>query len=421
MQKPKVYFKTFGCRTNLFDTQVMINSLKDFHKTNYEEDSDIVVVNSCTVTNGADSGVRNYINRLQNEGKKIYFTGCGVDTQGKNLFDKGLVFGVFGHSLKESINDLLKKQHNFFFKGDNESLDSNIVSDFSGKSRAFIKIQEGCNFACSYCIIPQVRGKARSFELTKIIEQIKILCDNGFSEFVLTGTNMGSWGIDKNEKLSQLIESICDIDEVKRLRLGSLEPSQIDSSFLSALQNQKIERHLHIALQHTSPTMLKIMNRQNIFKNDLELFTKLQKMGFALGSDYIVGHPGESEEIWNEAMTNFKLLNLTHIHSFIYSKRDGTRSSTLKDTINGNISKERKKQIEEIVNQNNYNFRKDIQTLKKPLKVLIETSKENGDSYISHGFDEYYNKIEITSKNKLDKWITINDFVAKNEGNYAEI
>ena len=103
----KVFFKTFGCRTNAFDTQVMINVLKDFIQTPYEEDSDIVVVNSCTVTNGADSGVRNYINRLQNEGKKIYFTGCGVQTQGKALLDKGLVSGVFGHSHKENINALL--------------------------------------------------------------------------------------------------------------------------------------------------------------------------------------------------------------------------------------------------------------------------------------------------------------------------
>lgn len=100
MQKPKVFFKTFGCRTNLFDTQVMIYSLKDFSQTPYEEDSDIIVVNSCTVTNGADSGVRNYINRLQNEGKKIFFTGCGVKTQGQELLQKGLIIGAFGHSYK---------------------------------------------------------------------------------------------------------------------------------------------------------------------------------------------------------------------------------------------------------------------------------------------------------------------------------
>ena len=187
----KVFFKTFGCRTNTFDTQVMINALKDFIPTPYEEDSDIVVVNSCTVTNGADSGVRNYINRLQNEGKKIYFTGCGVQTQGKMLLDKGLVSGVFGHSHKENINALLNKQTHFFLEDDLESLDDKILSDFVGRSRAFIKIQEGCDFQCSYCIIPSVRGRARSFPLSKIVQQVERLSDKGFSEFILTGTNNG--------------------------------------------------------------------------------------------------------------------------------------------------------------------------------------------------------------------------------------
>ena len=228
----KVFFKTFGCRTNTFDTQVMINALKDFIPTPYEEDSDIVVVNSCTVTNGADSGVRNYINRLQNEGKKIYFTGCGVQTQGKALLDKGLVSGVFGHSHKENINALLSKQTQFFLEDDLESLENEILSDFVGRSRAFIKIQEGCDFACAYCIIPSVRGRARSFPLDKIVQQVERLGDKGFSEFILTGTNMGSWGKDFNLSIAKLVESFCVSPTLKRLRIGSLEPSQIGTPFL---------------------------------------------------------------------------------------------------------------------------------------------------------------------------------------------
>ena len=280
--KLKVFFKTFGCRTNLFDTQIMINSLKDFEVTPNEEISDIVVVNSCAVTNGAESAIRNYTNRLKNEGKRIYFTGCGVTTQGKALLDKGTVFAVFGHSLKENLNALLLQNQSFYLEGDLESLDSSIIGDFVGKSRAFIKIQEGCDFACSYCIIPSLRGKARSFTQDKILTQIQKLCDKGFSEFILTGTNLGSWGKEWGGHLSKLLHNLYLIKGIKRLRIGSLEPSQINEEFLEVIQNPLFERHLHIALQHTSPFMLKLMNRQNTFENDFKLFWRLNELGFAL-------------------------------------------------------------------------------------------------------------------------------------------
>ena len=419
----KVFFKTFGCRTNAFDTQVMINVLKDFIQTPYEEDSDIVVVNSCTVTNGADSGVRNYINRLQNEGKKIYFTGCGVQTQGKALLDKGLVSGVFGHSHKENINALLSKQTQFFLEDDLESLENEILSDFVGRSRAFIKIQEGCDFACAYCIIPSVRGRARSFPLDKIVQQVERLGDKGFSEFILTGTNMGSWGKDFNLSIAKLVESLCAIPTLKRLRIGSLEPSQIDTPFLEVLENPKIERHLHIALQHTSNTMLQLMRRINRVERDLELFQSLAKKNFALGSDFIVGHPGESEEVWNEAFKNFVDFPLTHLHSFIYSPRDNTPSATMQNRVNGAIAKNRKKQIETKVQENNLKFRESLSARGAPLCVLVEEVKRSDSLFVAQGFDEYYNKIQITSKNVIakDQWLEIKNFTAKMDKNYAEI
>ena len=419
----KVFFKTFGCRTNTFDTQVMINALKDFIPTPYEEDSDIVVVNSCTVTNGADSGVRNYINRLQNEGKKIYFTGCGVQTQGKMLLDKGLVSGVFGHSHKENINALLNKKTHFFLEDDLESLDYKILSDFVGRSRAFIKIQEGCDFQCSYCIIPSVRGRARSFPLSKIVQQVERLSDKGFSEFILTGTNMGSWGKDFKSSIAILVESLCAIPTLKRLRIGSLEPSQINAQFLEVLENPKIERHLHIALQHTSNAMLERMQRINRVEKDLDLFYNLAKKGFALGSDFIVGHPGESEIIWKEAFENFVNFPLTHLHSFIYSPRDDTPSAKMQDRVNGLIAKNRKRQIETKVQENNLKFRESLSVRGVPLHILVEEVKQSDSLFIAQGFDEYYNKVQITSKNfiKKDNWLEIQNFTAKMDKNYAKI
>lgn len=414
----KVFFKTFGCRTNLFDTQVMRENLKNFECVDSEDLADIVVVNSCTVTNGADSGVRSYVNRLSGIGKKVYFTGCGVKTQGQRLFDNNLTFGVFDHSRKEKIDEFLQYQDKFFYADEQseDHLDSTLVSEFVGKSRAFIKIQEGCDFACSYCIIPFVRGKARSMDISKILHQIDVLAKGGISEVVLTGTNVGSYGKDRGSNISKLIKEISKIQGIKRIRIGSLEPSQIDSEFLELLDSDFIEKHLHIALQYTQNDMLKRMNRYNRFDKDFLLLEKIAKKGFALGTDFIIGHPGEDEKIWQEAFENAKSLPLTHIHPFIYSPRENTPSALMKDIVNGNISKQRLHELNNLIKEKNLAFRKKIKSEKKPLKVLIE-SFQNG---FYNGLDEYFNKIKIHSEDAISsKWLEISEYDVLNEINEA--
>lgn len=409
----KVFFKTFGCRTNIYDTQIMIDSLSDFEVVGDEKNADLIVVNSCTVTNGADSGVRNYINSVSKEGKKVILAGCGAFSKGEELFKEKKVFGVMGHSEKENINTLLKNQMEFFQIGDLHSLDKTIVSDYRGKSKAFIKIQEGCNFRCSYCIIPYVRGDARSQDEELILEQIRKLAFNGYGEFVLTGTNIGSYGRDKKSSLGKLVQKIASIRGVRRIRLGSIEPIQIDESFKEILQEPWLERHLHIALQHTSKQMLTLMRRRNQVDKDLVLFEELASLGFALGTDFITGHPGETEEIWEEALETFKKFPLTHIHAFTYSKRDGTPSASMKPQIRGDIAKQRLKEIEQIVHEKNYEFRKKLQV---PLEVLIEEKK--GDLY--SGYDQFYNKIFLKSQQDLLKsWVKIEKYDIKEDENYA--
>ena len=409
----KVFFKTFGCRTNIYDTQIMIDSLSDFEVVGDEKNADLIVVNSCTVTNGADSGVRNYINSVSKEGKKVILAGCGAFSKGEELFKEKKVFGVMGHSEKENINTLLKNQMEFFQIGDLHSLDKTIVSDYRGKSKAFIKIQEGCNFRCSYCIIPYVRGDARSQDEELILEQIRKLAFNGYGEFVLTGTNIGSYGRDKKSSLGKLVQKISSIRGVRRIRLGSIEPIQIDESFKEILQEPWLERHLHIALQHTSKHMLALMRRRNQVDKDLVLFEELASLGFALGTDFITGHPGETEEIWEEALGTLKKFPLTHLHAFTYSKRDGTPSASMKPQIRGDIAKQRLKEIEQIVHEKNYEFRKKLQV---PLEVLIEEKK--GDLY--SGYDQFYNKIFLTSQQDLLKsWVKIEKYDIKEDENYA--
>ena len=167
--KEKVYFKTFGCRTNVFDTQVMMSRLKDFEITLDEKEASIVIINSCTVTNSADTTARSYINSLKKLplNPRVIFTGCGVWTKGENLFKDKKIDALFGHSEKEKINQLLQNRERFFEAGDLKHIDDTIIDKMVGKSRAFIKIQEGCDSRCNYCIIPYVRGDSRSYNECK--------------------------------------------------------------------------------------------------------------------------------------------------------------------------------------------------------------------------------------------------------------
>jgi len=410
----KIFFKTFGCRTNIYDTELLKSYIKDYEITNDEEGADIVVINSCTVTNSADSGVRNYINGVKRRGAKVILTGCGAVSKGKELFASG-IFGVLGASKKSDLNELLKQEKPFFELGNLNSVDKNIVTNYENHTKAFIKIQEGCNFNCSYCIIPSVRGKARSMDEAMILKEARILAQNGYNELVLTGTNIGSYGKDTNSSLGKLLANLGKISGIRRIRLGSIEPSQIDESFREILKEEWLERHLHIALQHTSEAMLKIMRRRNNAFSDLELFNELSSLGFALGTDYIVGHPGESEEIWTEAVENFKKFPITHLHAFVYSPRRDTHSATLKSDVSGDVAKARLKVLQGIALQNNENFRKKHN---ETLKILVE--QRNGDFY--EGFDQFYNKAKISSQNDITKeWLEVSEYEIKPDANYAKI
>ncbi|HIO96196.1 MAG TPA: tRNA (N(6)-L-threonylcarbamoyladenosine(37)-C(2))-methylthiotransferase MtaB [Campylobacterales bacterium] len=411
----KVYFKTFGCRTNQFDTQVMMSKLKDFELTLNEESADVIMVNSCTVTNGADSSVRAYINGVNRKYPQVnvILAGCGSHSKGESLFASKKVFGVMGHSEKENINEILKNKTPFYEIGDLKHIDSTIVDEFIGKSRAFIKIQEGCDFACSYCIIPSVRGSARSHKEADILTQIEKLATNGFGEFILTGTNVGSYGKEQGSSMAKLLKRISRIRGVRRIRIGSLEPIQIDDEFKELLTEPWMARHLHIALQHTSDKMLTLMNRRNDFRSDVELLEALASHGYAIGTDYIVGHPGEDEKAWSEAISRVKTLPLTHVHAFSYSKRDGTASANMNDIVKGNIAKERHKELTSIIKQKNFLFRQEHDN---NLEVLLE----KGQKGIYHGYDQYFNRIEIKSNEDLSgNWVFITNAVVQGEKNVA--
>ena len=413
----KVYFKTFGCRTNIYDSQVMMSSMKDYVVTENEAEADAIVINSCTVTNGADTHVRSYISGVEKSGNgaKLFLTGCGAHTKGESLLKENRIHGVFGQSEKQKIDSLLSQDKPFSELGDLNHIDDMVVDEFIGKSRAFIKIQEGCDFRCSYCIIPFVRGDARSMNEDRILEQITRLAINGFGEFILTGTNVGSYGKDAKSSLASLMKKISQIRGVRRIRVGSVEPIQITDEYKEILDEPWMERHMHVALQHTSPQMLKLMNRRNVYKQDRELFEFLSEKGFAIGTDFITGHPGESEELWLEAMKNAKELPITHLHAFTYSKRDGTPSATMKPEVNGRLAKERLHEIQNLVDSKNIAFRK---AFSGELDVLIESQKDG----LYHGIDQHFNKIIVSSNDDLlGNWISVENYEVKEDCNYASI
>jgi MiaB-like tRNA modifying enzyme len=414
--KQKVFFKTFGCRTNVVDSQIMMSKLEDFDITLNENDADVVVINSCTVTNSADSTARGYINSLKKLQKdpRVIFTGCGVWTKGEGLFKENKIDALFGASEKQNINTLLKDDTRFFEAGDLNNVDDTIIDEMVGKSRAFIKIQEGCDFRCSYCIIPYVRGDSRSYDEAKILEQITLLASNGFGEFILTGTNLGSYGkgIEGKDGLAILLKKISQIRGARRIRLGSVEPIQITDEFKELLDEPWMAKHLHIALQHTTKEMLNLMNRRNKLKSDLELFEYIADKGYALGTDFIVGHPGESDEIWQKAMDNVRKFPLTHLHGFTYSKRDGTPSATMKEQVAGDIAKKRLQELNTIIGEKNYSFRQKTPSL----EVLIEQEKDG--KYI--GYDQFFNQVEVVSDTDLvGDWIYLDKYEVEKKVNRA--
>ncbi|MBN2721286.1 MAG: radical SAM protein, partial [Campylobacterales bacterium] len=243
------------------------------------------------------------------------------------------------------------------------------------------------------------------------LEQIKILASNGYGEFVLTGTNVGSYGRDIGTSLAALLEKISLIRGVRRVRIGSLEPIQIDDAFKELLNEPWMAKHLHIALQHTSDEMLSLMNRRNKFDEDIKLLNFLSEHGYALGTDYIVGHPGESEAIWKEAMQRVWSLPLTHIHAFTYSRRDNTASALMKQDVSGDIAKIRHKELTSCIKAKNREFR---EKNCKNLEVLLESGQNN----IYKGFDQYYNALEVSSQEDLSgNWILAETVEVQDEKN----
>ena len=351
-----VAFHTLGCKVNQYETEAMEELFEDKGYTivKSEDVADVYVINTCTVTNLSDRKSRQFIRKAKrvNEDSIIAVVGCYSQVSPGEVAGIQEVDVIIGTSERNKIVELCEKakENNEVvnivrsIKNDNE-FEKIDVNDIKSKSRAYLKIQDGCNQYCTYCIIPYARGPIRSRQLDDIIFETEKLAKAGFKEIILTGIHVASYGKDLDKiSLQEVLKSIGNIEGIERIRLSSLEPNLIDDNFMSTLMGiGKICDHFHLSLQSGSNTILKKMNRKYTreeYKEKIDIIRKYMPNA-GITTDIIVGFPGETDEDFQDTLEFVKQVQFSKIHVFKYSKREGTPAATYADQVDGLIKNKR--------------------------------------------------------------------------------
>ena len=411
----KVAFITLGCKVNQYETNAMT---EEFIKNNYkvvdkEEKADIYVVNTCTVTNMSDRKSRQMLRRVKeiNENAIVVACGCYVQVAKDELEKMQEIDLVLGNNEKKEI---VKYVENYI----EENVKPNDIEDvmktkdfvdfgditFTEKTRAVIKIQDGCDRFCSYCIIPYARGKVRSRKSKSILSEIQKIAEEGIKEVVITGIHIASYGkdFDDNYRLIDLLEDINKIDGIERIRLGSIEPTLITNEFMERLTKlNKICHHFHLSLQSGCDSTLKRMNRiytTNQFRNIVELIRKNYK-DVILTTDIIVGFPEETDEEFNETYKFLEEIKFYKMHIFKYSPRKGTPAARNKNQIDGNVKEERSNKLIELSNKNEEEY--DKKYIGKEVQVLFEEEKKGLYKGHTQNYILVYCKSDENLENKV--------------------
>ena len=377
---------TLGCKVNTYESEMMQEKLlsNGFIET-YDNDANIVIINTCSVTNMADAKSRKLIRYAKRENKDaiIVVCGCSAENHKEDLLNLGINI-LIGNKDKSKIVDLINNychNHEQYMKFyDNKHLDfENMeVDKFRDQTRAYMKIQDGCNNYCAYCIIPYVRGNIRSKDINLAFKEAQELVKNNHYEIVLTGIHTGSYGRGCGYDLVDLMTKMVDIPDLKRIRLSSIEITELDDKFFEFLKNNpKLCNHLHVPLQAGSAKILKLMGRHYDKEFYLNTINKIRSIrpDINISTDVIVGFPGETEEDFQECIDFCKTIKFAKIHVFPYSKRDGTRAAAMPDQLDNGIKKERSRQLIEVSNQLERKYNE--QFLNKEVEALVE-SKEDG-------------------------------------------
>ena len=386
----KIAFITLGCKVNLYDTEAMAELFteKGYEVVDFEEYADVYLINTCTVTNLGDKKSRQMIRRAKriNPNSVVVATGCYAQVASEEVAKIEGINIVIGTKNRSEIvetvenyvaeNGVVNNVSDIMGEKEFEPLQ---ISRLTNRTRAYIKIQEGCNRYCTYCIIPYARGPIRSRKPEEVIEEVKKLAENGFKEVVLTGIHVASYGLDLgNITLADIIEKVHSVDGIERIRFSSMEPLAIDNEFVARMSKlPKVCDHYHLSLQSGCNRTLKRMNRKYNAEQYAEACERLRNAfpNVAITTDIIVGFPDETEEDFKESLAFAERMKLDKIHSFPYSPKKGTPAAKMKNQISGDVKSQRSKEMIALSDKMNIDFLNN--NIGKTVPVLFE-DMENG-------------------------------------------
>ena len=406
----KAAIHTLGCKVNIYESEYIINILKEngYQIVDFDSKADIYIINTCTVTNTSDKKSEKMIKRARKQNKDaiIIAMGCHAQIKGDNI-DADIIIGNKDKSKIISLIEEYQENKNKIkriYNLDNVSFEDMYISSFNSHTRAFVKIQDGCDAFCSYCIIPYARGPIRSKDPKTVIKEITSLVENGYKEIILTGIHTGKYGKDINYTFEQLLKDIIKIKNLYRIRISSIEINELTDPILNLIKdNQVIAKHLHIPLQSGSDKILKLMDRKYDLKFYKDRIEKIRKMikDVSITTDLIVGFPNEDEKDMEDTLKFIKEIKFTKIHTFPYSKREGTKAASMENQIDETIKRKRVKTVLELSDQLEQDFYQS--KLNETEEVIIEQTKD-GKSY---GYTSNYIKVEINSPLKPNEVISV--------------
>ncbi|WP_321329262.1 tRNA (N(6)-L-threonylcarbamoyladenosine(37)-C(2))-methylthiotransferase MtaB [uncultured Ilyobacter sp.] len=402
----KAAFCTLGCKVNQYETESIKKQLSDlgYDEVNFDDKADVYIVNSCTVTTIADRKTRNMLRRAKknNPDSLVIATGCYAQTNAKELEAIEEIDYVIGNSDKSGIINLISNiesdktserviHRNIFDAKEYEELEFSTLREMS---RAYIKIQDGCNNFCSYCKIPFARGKSRSRKLESILKEAEILAEEGFKEIIIIGINLGVYGEDipENGDFETLLDEISKVNGIERIRIGSMYPDKISDRFIALMKNnEKLMPHLHISLQSCDDEILKAMNRNYDSRLIKERLLKLKNAvnNIEYTADVIVGFPGEKEKNFGHTLSLIEEIGFSDLHIFQYSDRENTAASRLPEKVDSKTKKARAEKLEVLKEKMQKSLGEKY--MGETMEVLVEETK-NGNTY---GYSRNYIKVEI--------------------------
>ena len=434
----KVAFKTLGCKLNYSETSSISREFvkKGYEKVSFDDASDIYVINTCSVTQNADKEFKYLVNKVKrkNPNSSVVAIGCYAQLKPKKISEIPGVDLVLGADKKFDILNYLNLEDQ-----DNNNIHSceiNSVDFFKSsyslgdRTRSFLKVQDGCDYKCTYCTIPQARGKSRSGTITEILDNVKHLVASGVKEIVLTGVNIGDYGIfdtktkKRETNFYELISNIDLIPDLNRVRISSIEPNLLSDEIIQFVHNSNsFVKHFHIPLQSGSDKILKLMKRRYLKNLYISRINKIKELmpDCCIGVDVIVGFPGETEENFNETYEFLKALNISYLHVFSYSERDNTESLKINHKIPKKIRAIRSQILRKLSDKKKMKFYKSNINQIRP--VLFES--KNYDGYIYGYTDNYIRVKTLWSKNLIEnvvdcELINIDDEIIMNAKVYEK-